>query len=420
VKNTLAAARELLAELHGDMIVTSDSLLLALLREDAQLRQRLEEIGLKSAQVESVIAVQQTSPLQLDEPLQLLEPSEQIDSARILDANANRAREALRVLEDYCRFVLDDAFLSRELKKLRHELAEALADVGPTLLLEARDTQHDVGTGLTSRREQERHSILEVVRANAKRLQEALRSLEEYGKIRGSGLGRRLEQIRYGSYTLERAILLGVTARQRLADARLYVLVSGSLCAASIDWTIEEAVAGGAQIVQLREKGLADRELLERARRIRRLTRKLSVLFIMNDRPDLARLAEADGVHLGQDELTVKDARRIMGPEALIGVSTHNMEQVRHAVLDGASYLGIGPTFSSTTKSFDALAGLEFVRQASAETSLPAFAIGGVNLQTIDAVVAAGARRVAVSHAICQAEEPSHVARALRTAMERI
>src|SRR5439155_6250129 len=168
-KNSLAAARKLSAELHGDLIVASDSLLLALLREDAQLRRRLEEIGLKAADVASTIGVQQTPLLQLDEPLQLVEPTEQIDSARILDANANRAREALRVLEDYCRFVLDDAFLSRELKMLRHEFAESLADVGPTLLLEARDTQHDVGTGLTSRREQERHSILEVVRANAKR-----------------------------------------------------------------------------------------------------------------------------------------------------------------------------------------------------------------------------------------------------------
>jgi thiamine-phosphate pyrophosphorylase len=121
-------------------------------------------------------------------------------------------------------------------------------------------------------------------------------------------------------------------------------------------------------------------------------------------------MCEADGVHVGQDELPVKEARRILGPDALIGVSTHNLEQVRQAVLDGASYLGVGPTFPSGTKHFDELAGLDFVRQAVAETTLPAFVIGGVTLETIDQAVAAGARRVAVSQAICKAEEPRAVA----------
>src|SRR5207248_7139626 len=132
------------------------------------------------------------------------------------------------------------------------------------------------------------------------------------------------------------------------------------------------------------------------------------------DRPDIARLAEADGVHLGQGDLSVKDARRIAGPDLLIGVSTHDLDQVRQAILDGASYLGVGPTFPSGTKSFEEFPGLEFVRQVSAETSLPAFAIGGVNMTNLPEVVAAGARRVAVSGAVCRAENPGAVAAALR------
>jgi thiamine-phosphate pyrophosphorylase len=141
------------------------------------------------------------------------------------------------------------------------------------------------------------------------------------------------------------------------------------------------------------------------------------VLFIVNDRPDVARLAEADGVHLGQDDMPIKEARRILGPDAIIGVSTHDLDQVRQAVLDGASYIGIGPTFPSQTKDFDELAGLEFVRRASAETTLPAFAIGGINAGNIADVAAAGAKRVAVSQAICQAEEPRDVAQELRRAL---
>ena len=395
--------------------MASEHLLIAVLQHDAELRERLQALGLNLDQLEQRL---RPAPIALDEPLSLLEPTEQIDTARILDANANRAREALRTIEDYCRFVLDDATLSGELKHLRHDLTEALALVGLDLLLEARETQRDVGTGLTTPAEERRVSPLAVVQAACKRLQEALRCLEEYGKLHSADLGHAVEAVRYRSYTLERSLLLGTTTRQRLADARLYVLVTGSLCVASLEWTIKEAVAGGAQIIQLREKQLTDRELLERARNVRRWTRAARALFIMNDRPDIARLSEADGVHVGQEELGVKDVRRIVGPDVLIGVSTHDRDQVRQALLDGASYIGVGPTFPSATKPLHGFAGIPFVQEAVAMTSLPAFAIGGINLDNVDQVVAAGLRRVAVSHAICKAEEPREVAAALRRVLD--
>jgi thiamine-phosphate pyrophosphorylase len=418
VEAALTEARTLAVNLTGERTVASETLLLALLHEDQPLRRTLEGLGLAFAQLEADIVAVQGPPLQLEEPLCLDDPTEQVDTARLLDASANRAREALRVIEDYCRFVLDDAFLSGELKRLRHDLTEALLVLPGGHLLEARETLRDVGTGLSTVQEQQRYSLRAVAQVNLKRLEEALRSLEEFGKLHSPDLGRAVERLRYRSYTLERALVLGTTARQRLADARLYVLLTGSLCKAALDWTIQEAAAGGAQLIQLREKTLDDGALLDRARRVRRWTRQAGVLFILNDRPDLARLAEADGVHLGQEDLPVKDARRIVGPDALIGVSTHNREQLRQAVLDGASYVGVGPTFASGTKEFAALAGLEFVRQALAETSLPAFVIGGVNLDTVAAAVAAGARRVAVSQAVCQADDPRAAAAQLRRALD--
>jgi thiamine-phosphate pyrophosphorylase len=416
-QSVLATARELASDLSPDSTVPSEAVLLALLREDAGLRRRLEGLGLDFGRLEGEFAAGQAPPLTLDEPLCLSDSVEEINTARILDAGANRAREALRVIEDYCRFSLDDALLSGELKRLRHELAEALAGLPAGILLEARETQRDVGTTLTALGEHQRHSLLAVVQANLKRLQEALRSLEEFGKLRGADLGQVVERLRYRSYTLERAIVLGAAARQRLADARLQVLLTGSLCSAALDWTIQEAAAGGADLIQLREKDLEDGALLDRARQVRRWTRQAEVLFVLNDRPDIARLAEADGVHLGQEDLPVKEARRILGADALIGVSTHNLVQVRQAVLDGASYLGVGPTFSSRTKDFEELAGLEFVRQAMATTSLPLFVIGGVNLETVGAAVGAGARRIAVSQAICQADDPRTIAATLRQAL---
>src|SRR5262249_9378347 len=148
----------------------------------------LQPFGLDKSRLTLELQVRQTLPLRLEEPLNLAEPTEHIDTARILDANANRAREALRVVEDYCRFALDDAFLAGELKKLRHELTEALSCLSPTTLLEARDTQHDVGTALSTSRERQRQSLQEVALVNLKRLQEALRSLEEVGKIANGDL----------------------------------------------------------------------------------------------------------------------------------------------------------------------------------------------------------------------------------------
>ncbi len=406
-------ARELAIDLAGETEVSGEILLLAVLRTDAALCREVETLGLRVARLEDALQTDRVPPIRVDEPLNLDEPVERLDLARVLDACANRAREGLRVAEDYCRFVLDDAFLCGELKRLRHDLTAALTEFAADLLA-ARDTEGDVGTTLTTDAEQRRHSLVAVAQANLKRLQEALRSLEEFGKVCGPELGKRLERLRYHSYTLEKAIVGGTEARQRLADARLYVLLTGARCKLSLERTIAEAAAGGVDVIQLREKGLSDRDLLARARNVRRWTRRAGVLFIVNDRPDIARLVEADGVHLGQDDLPVREARRILGAEALIGVSTHNVEQLRRAVLDGASYVGVGPTFPSGTKEFAELAGLNFVRAAAAETSLPAFVLGGVNLKTIGEAVAAGARRVAVSQVVADEDDPRAVAAALR------
>ncbi len=412
-------AYELSKMTSGDRVVGTEHLLLAVLQLDSSLREKLEHQGLKFDQLHTAILGGSDKSLPLDEPLQLLGATVEIDLARVLDAAANRAREALRVMEDHCRFVLDDAFLTRRCKELRHELANALAGLTANWLLEARDTVHDVGTTISTPEEQQRTSVQGVIQANCKRLQESLRSLEEYGKLKDSRVGQTLEKLRYQSYTLERSLIHGGSARQRLADARLYALLSSTTCQAALDWTIREAAAGGVQIIQLREKNLPDRELLAKARQVRRWTREAGVLFIVNDRPDIARLAEADGVHVGQEDLPVRAARRIIGHDALIGVSTHNLEQVGQAVLDGASYIGVGPAFPSGTKEFAEFPGLEFARAAVAETSLPAFVLGGINPDNIQTVVAAGLNRVAVGEAIAQANDPRQVAKELHQALSR-
>lgn len=412
------AGREKAIVLRADPTLTTEFVLLAVLEADPRFREQLAAVGVRVAALEALLtAGHHAAPVDAGpEPtFNVTEPTEQADAGRVVDANLNRAREALRVLEDYCRFVLNDRVLTGQVKEMRHELAAAALPAG--VLLAARDTPGDVGTTVTTSGEYDRASPAQVAAVNLKRLQEALRSIEEYGKVFGEWLGRQAETIRYRAYMLERAVVRGADARERLADARLYVLLTGSQCAAALDWTVAEAAAGGAQIFQLREKSLSDRQLLDRARNVRRWTREAGTLFIVNDRPDVARLAEADGVHLGQDDMPVSAARRIVGPDALIGVSTHTPEQVRRAVLDGADYLGVGPTFPSRTKSFDHFPGLDFVRFAAAETSLPTFALGGISLASVHQVREAGVKRVAVSAAIAQADDPAVVARQLRSAL---
>src|SRR5262249_50114406 len=142
-------------DLGGDSTIASDHVMLALLRRDDAVRQQLIALGLDFAGLESDMAAARSPALRLDEPLVLVEPPEQVDAARILDASANRAREALRVIEDYCRFTLDDRFLSGELKQLRHDLTETLAPLPWGLLLEARETLRDVGTNVSTKSEQQ-------------------------------------------------------------------------------------------------------------------------------------------------------------------------------------------------------------------------------------------------------------------------
>lgn len=347
--------------------------------------------------------------------------------ARVLDAAANRAREGLRVVEDYARMVLDDTHLTRELKRLRHDLQAALEPLSRQALLASRDTTGDVGTRITTQGEMLRPDIGSVVAANWHRLGEALRSLEEYSKVCLPPVAAAVERVRYRAYTLEKALEVTAASRDLLAGVTLCVLIDGRANEAEFSALVDSLVAAGVGMLQLRDKRLDDRELLNRAEILRQQTSQASLasslsgrprtLCIVNDRADIAALVGADGVHVGQDDLPPRDARRIVGPAALVGVSTHSIEQARSAVLDGANYIGVGPTFASTTKHFAEHTGVELLRQVAAEITLPALAIGGIRADNLAAVQAAGFTRVAVSAAVAAAADPTAAAHELLHAL---
>jgi thiamine-phosphate pyrophosphorylase len=337
---------------------------------------------------------------------------------RILDANANRAREALRVMEEAARFLLDDAELVEGLKSLRHDLAGALASVAG---LEAnRDTPGDVGTTIKTAREATRESAAEVAIAAGKRLSEALRALEEYGKTLGEpagGLAARVEALRYRGYGLEQRLSLSMGSGAR-KQWRVCVLISESLCAGR-DWlgVAKEAVEAGADCVQLREKALESSELLARTRRLVEACHPRGASVIVNDRADIALLGGADGVHVGQSDLPCAEVRRLVGRQLLVGVSTSKLAEAQQALRDGADYCGVGPMFHTTTKHKEHIVGPDYLRQFIAWGKLPHLAIGGVTAGNAGDLAAAGARGVAVSSAVCGSGDPAGTVRALLDAL---
>ncbi len=191
--------------------------------------------------------------------------------------------------------------------------------------------------------------------------------------------------------------------KEKLHRARLYLVTDQELSAGRTTTSVvEEALKGGVDIVQLREYSMTDRELLQVARELRQLTLHYKALFIINNRPDVARLAEADGVHLGQDDLPVEEARKILGAGKVVGVSTHEKDQALKAQADGADYIGVGPVYpTQTKKNAVSPVTLDYVKEVRAlELPIPFFAIGGIKHHNADEVLAAGAGRLAVVTAI--------------------
>ncbi len=202
-------------------------------------------------------------------------------------------------------------------------------------------------------------------------------------------------------------------------DFKLYVITGeNDHPGRSMLEVMEAALKGGADIVQLRDKAISKRDLLEKAKRLKDLTAKYNVPLIVNDHPDVALAVEADGVHLGQDDMPVAVARQIMGPDRIIGVSTHRMEQAREAVEAGADYIGVGPVYATGTKPGRQPVTTAYVSQVAAEIRIPWVAIGGITPDNAFEVLNAGASRLCAVSAVVGSEDPEAVCRKLKEQIE--
>ncbi|MEW6492788.1 MAG: thiamine phosphate synthase [Cyanobacteriota bacterium] len=320
---------------------------------------------------------------------------------RILDANLDRAREGLRIIEEWCRFGLNSGSMANECKQMRQELASWHTQE----IRASRDTPGDPGTDLTHPREEQRTSIEELLQANLCRVEEALRVLEEYGKLYNPQMGVVFKQMRYRVYILE-SNLLTYRRHQLLERSHLYLVTSSS---DQLSTTVEAALQGGITLVQYREKTEDDSVKLSHAQKLRQMCHHYGALFIMNDRVDLALAVDADGVHLGQQDVPIALARQLLGPQRIIGRSTTNSDEMQRAIAEGADYIGVGPVYETPTKADKPAAGLEYVQYAAKHATIPWYAIGGIDPTNLNEVLSAGAQRVAIVRAIMQAEQPTLV-----------
>ncbi|CAM4274382.1 thiamine phosphate synthase [Paenibacillus alkaliterrae] len=207
--------------------------------------------------------------------------------------------------------------------------------------------------------------------------------------------------------------------REAWNDFRLYVITAESNHPGkSVVDVIEQTLIGGAQIVQLRNKTGSRDEVLEQAKALRELTRKYKVPFIINDYPDIVLETDADGVHLGQEDMPIAEARRLLGPYRMIGISTHNLQQALAAERDGADYIGVGPVFPTDTKPGRAAVTTSYVTEAARHVTIPFVAIGGITLGNVDLVLAAGANRICSVSAIVGSHDPAAMCRSFLRRLE--
>lgn len=334
---------------------------------------------------------------------------------RIIDENLNRLSEGLRVLEDIARMLFNDIGLTQQLKTLRHKLIRVDSLINKKLI-NARDAVTDVGVSMTVSGEKPHGDIQDILIANAKRSQESLRVLEEFAKLSDAGLdSEKYRQARFSLYTIERNLLSKLLREDKLKKLTgLYVVLdTESLQNRDPAKIARQVIRGGAKTIQLRDKILGKRELLHLAKQLQKLCRDNEVLFIVNDHLDIALATNADGLHVGQDDLPVTEARKYLPVDKIIGCSATTFDQAITATADGADYIGLGAIFPTPSKTDIDVCGLKTLKQVAAKIKIPIVAIGGIDKTNVLKIMTAGAVAAAVISAVLKAENPEAATREL-------
>lgn len=329
---------------------------------------------------------------------------------RVIDANANRVSEGIRVLEDLARFYFNSESFSSELRAFRHKIRKGLKHID-NFLLKERDAENDVGLDISRQyRSDNKSNPMELVSANFKRVQEGLRVIEEMLKTCGYyELSKEYEKHRFYSYILEKRYrtLLLKKDKLRYFNSGIYGITAEEYSKGRSNLeVVREMLKAGIRIIQYREKEKKMKEKYRECREIRKMTQDFGALFVVNDHVDLAIAVESDGIHIGQDDLPIEEVRKIAGDEIIIGLSTHSPEQARDAVARGADYIGVGPIFRTyTKKDVCEPVGLEYLDFVVKNLNIPFVAIGGIKEHNLEEVCQHGARCIAMVTEIVGADD---------------
>ncbi|MCK4538641.1 MAG: thiamine phosphate synthase [Candidatus Krumholzibacteria bacterium] len=337
-----------------------------------------------------------------------LERNGSIDSeviSRIIDANSNRCAEGLRVIEEIARFSEENDGLFKEIKDIRHVVRE-VSEKAVAGSHKYRDTGSDVGAAYTSGSESRRSSFHDLCRANFLRAEEALRVLEEFGKLIDPGVSGVYKSLRFRVYAVEKSFMGRVVRTCPMPTSPfLYGFIDRIFVDHGESGGIAELlVDGGVDMIQYRAKDVDRVEMLKDIAAILSVTKKAGVPLIINDYPDLARDAGADGVHIGAGDVDPATAREIIGEDAILGLTVHSLEDLTKVDAGRVDYVGVGAVYSTDTKPSARAVGTELVRSISAATRLPVVAIGGLEAGNVGEVFAAGAAAVAVVSAILRGD----------------
>jgi thiamine-phosphate pyrophosphorylase len=320
---------------------------------------------------------------------------------RILDANINRLTEGLRVIEDHIRFNSSVNHIFENFKNLRHKVI-SIIDSCDLNLLSNRFAENDHGRKLKGLNEYKRNDESDVFRANFKRAQESCRVIEETLKTISIDSAKSFEEIRYQLYDLEQLVLLN----KPFPSKCLYALITQSLCKKDPIDTVKMIRDAGADIIQLREKNMEDNEFVEWARKVKEELVDSNVKLIINDKIHIAQLIDAAGVHLGQGDLNIKDAKKLLKPWQWVGRSTSALEAAKKAEDEGHTYIGVGPLFPTDTKKHRGAVGLNYINEVNDNIEIPYVSIGAINRDSIDKVITHNPKGIAVCTAIISADDP--------------
>ncbi len=321
---------------------------------------------------------------------------------QIIDANLDRAREGLRVIEDWARFGLGEDDCVATIKNYRQILGKNHLEV----YKQSRNSIKDRCQGLTHQEQMKRKTPEQIISSNSARVQEALRVIEEFSRIHNNDLSEIASVIRYEIYALE-IKLLNLNKRKNsieiIKENDLYVITNKKENLLEI---VEDLLIAGVKIIQHRFKSGNDKDHLKEAIQIKNLCKKYNSLLIINDRIDIALASDADGVHLGQDDLDLQTARQLLGDSKIIGISANNEIDISHALKENCDYIGIGPIFETATKKDKKTIGIEKIKTLTKDLNIPWFAIGGITTNNIAYLKSNGFKKVALVSQLMNSEDP--------------